>query len=90
MAEKLTAEKIEQTVVDVIVDHLGIESRDQVTRDSRFMEDLNADSLDIAELVMKFEEEFMIKIPQDEQGIRTVGDAVEYIRKRAEEKAAGA
>ncbi len=79
-------DKIERTVIDLIVDHLGIENPDQVTRESRFVEDLNADSLDTAELIMKFEEEFSIKVPQDEQGIRTVGDAVSYIRKHVESK----
>jgi acyl carrier protein len=82
------ADKIEQTVIGVIVDHLGIESSAQVTKEARFVEDLNADSLDTAEIIMKIEEEFGIQIPQDEQMPRTVGEAVEYVRQRIQAKQA--
>lgn len=88
MAE-LDPKEIEQKVLDIVVEQLDV-SRDQVTLATRFVEDLGADSLDQAELVMEFEDEFDLDIPEDEEGIRTVGNAVTYIQgqvaKRAGEK----
>ena len=73
---------IQERAVGIIMDQLGIENRDQVTPEARFVEDLNADSLDVAELVMKFEEEFGIRIPQEQQQeIRTVGESIAAIEK---------
>lgn len=78
------ADTIESRVKDIIVTELGVEE-DQVTSEASFMEDLGADSLDTVELVMAFEEEFGIDIPDsDAEQMRTVGDAVGYIRKAAE------
>ncbi|HSV75026.1 MAG TPA: acyl carrier protein [Chthonomonadales bacterium] len=63
----------------VIVEQLEV-SEDEVTPEAAFMEDLGADSLDIVELVMAFEEEFEIEIPdEDQEKIRTVSDAVSYV-----------
>ncbi len=77
------ADSIEGRVKDIIVTELGVEE-DQVTKEASFMEDLGADSLDTVELVMAFEEEFGIDIPDsDAEQMRTVGDAVGYIRKAA-------
>jgi acyl carrier protein len=64
---------------DIIVEELGVE-RDKVTDDASFMEDLGADSLDTVELVMAFEKEFDVDIPdEDAEKIRTVGDALKYL-----------
>lgn len=66
-------------VKDIIVDKLGIDE-DQVTKEASFKDDLGADSLDIAELVMELEDEFDMEIPDEEaEKINTVGDAVKYI-----------
>ena len=73
--------EIESKVNAIIVDKLGVEES-QVTLDASFAADLNADSLDTVELIMEFEKEFNITIPdEDTQKIATVGDAVAYIEK---------
>ncbi|MHB8170002.1 MAG: acyl carrier protein [Thermincolia bacterium] len=67
-------------VKTIIVDQLGVEE-DEVTLEASFIDDLGADSLDIVELVMAFEEEFEMEIPdEDAEKIRTVGDVVNYIQ----------
>lgn len=66
-------------VVDVVVEQLGCEI-DEVKETSSFVEDLGADSLDLVELVMAFEDEFDVAIPEDKvEAIKTVGDAADYI-----------
>ena len=66
-------------VAKIVVEHLGVEA-DKVTQDASFIDDLGADSLDIVELVMAFEEEFDIEIPDDAaEKISTVSDAIKYI-----------
>ena len=66
-------------VAKIVVEHLGVEA-DKVTQDASFIDDLGADSLDIVELVMAFEEEFGVEIPDDAaEKISTVNDAIEYI-----------
>ena len=66
-------------VRDIVVDQLGVEA-DEVNIDSTFIDDLGADSLDIVELIMAFEEEFGFEIPDEEaEKIQTVQDAVNYI-----------
>jgi acyl carrier protein len=71
-----------EQVKEIIVDLLGAEPG-QVTLDARFREDLEADSLDLVELIMEFEERFGESISDDEaQQIKTVGQVVEYIEKR--------
>ena len=73
--------EIESKVKAIIVDKLGVEES-QVTLDASFAADLNADSLDTVELIMEFEKEFNITLPdEDTQKIATVGDAVAYIEK---------
>lgn len=69
----------EARVTDIIVELLGVDG-EEVTLDSRFREDLEADSLDLVELIMAFEEEFEGEISDEEaQKITTVGEAVDYI-----------
>ncbi len=66
-------------VIDIVAEELAVD-RDEVTEDSSFIEDLGADSLDVVELVMAFEEEFDVEIPdEDAEDIRTVDDAVSYL-----------
>ena len=66
-------------VRDIMVEQLGVEA-DDVTIESTFIDDLGADSLDIVELIMAFEEEFSIEIPdEDAEKIKTVQDVVSYI-----------
>jgi acyl carrier protein len=73
--------EIQKKVTDIIVDKLGVEES-QVTLDASFTADLNADSLDTVELIMEFEKEFGVSIPdEDTQKINTVKDVVEYIEK---------
>jgi acyl carrier protein len=70
-------------VREIIINELGVES-EKVTDSAAFVEDLGADSLDTVELVMAFEEEFGIDIPdEDAEQLRTVGDAIEYMKKRS-------
>ncbi len=74
-----------ERVTDIIVDLLGVEA-EKVTPDARFREDLEADSLDLVELIMAFEEEFGGEIAdEDAQKISTVGEAVAYIEARQAE-----
>jgi len=68
-----------ERVTDIIVELLGVDE-DEVTREARFREDLEADSLDLVELIMAFEEEFEGEISDEQaQQITTVGEAVDYI-----------
>jgi acyl carrier protein len=70
---------IEAKVKDIIINELGVEA-EKVTREASFVEDLGADSLDTVELVMAFEEEFGMEIPDEEaEKLQTVGDAIDYI-----------
>lgn len=71
---------IEQKVKDIIINELGVDA-EKVTPEASFVEDLGADSLDTVELVMAFEEEFGMEIPdEDAEKLQTVGDAISYIR----------
>jgi acyl carrier protein len=73
------AEATEEKVKDIIVEELGVE-RDKLTNEASFMDDLGADSLDTVELVMAFEKEFDIDIPDEEaEKLRTVGEALNYL-----------
>jgi acyl carrier protein len=77
------ANDIEAKVKSIIVDKLGVDESD-VTRDASFTNDLGADSLDTVELIMEFEQEFDITIPDEEaEKIATVGDAVDYLEEKA-------
>lgn len=74
---------IAERVKKIVVEHLGVED-DKVTEAASFVDDLGADSLDTVELVMAFEEEFGVEIPDDvAEKILTVKDAIDYIKKRA-------
>ena len=78
-------EDIQQKVADLIVDQLGVDA-DSVTPEAHFIDDLGADSLDTVELVMAFEEEFDLEIPdEDAEKLQTVGDAVDYLKQRLDE-----
>ena len=71
---------IEAKVKDIIINELGVEA-EKVTNEASFVDDLGADSLDTVELVMAFEEEFGIEIPdEDAEKLTSVGDAVDYIQ----------
>jgi acyl carrier protein len=70
---------VEERVIEIVSEQMGV-AKDQVTRDTSFVNDLGADSLDTVELVMEFEEEFDITIPDEEaEKIQTVGQAIQYI-----------
>ena len=74
---------IKSRVVSIIVDKLGVEEA-EVTLEASFTNDLGADSLDTVELIMEFEKEFNIAIPDDQaENIQTVGQAVSYIEENA-------
>jgi acyl carrier protein len=78
MSEKSISEKVK----DIIVEQLGV-NPEQVTDSASFIEDLGADSLDTVELVMAFEEEFGVEVPdEDAEKLQTVGNVVEYIEKK--------
>ncbi len=71
---------IAATVKKIVVEHLGVDE-DKVTESASFIDDLGADSLDTVELVMAFEEEFGIEIPDDAaEKIQTVKDAIDFIK----------
>ncbi len=73
---------IDKRVKEMIVENLGLDP-DKVTNESSFVEDLGADSLDTVELVMAFEEEFSIEIPDDDaEKLTTVGRAVDYLESK--------
>ncbi len=75
----MTTQEIEAKVKAIIVDKLGV-SEAEVTNDADFASDLNADSLDTVELIMEFEKEFGLQIPDDQtENISTVGDAIKFI-----------
>ena len=78
-------EDIQQKVVDLIVDQLGVDA-DSVTPQAHFIDDLGADSLDTVELVMAFEEEFDMEVPdEDAEKLETVSDVTDYLKQRLSE-----
>ncbi|MDR0422165.1 MAG: acyl carrier protein [Proteiniphilum sp.] len=75
--------EVAQRVKSIIVDKLGVEEA-EVTETASFTNDLGADSLDTVELIMEFEKEFNISIPDDQaEKISTVGDAISYVEQHA-------
>lgn len=78
MAEK----SIEDKVRDIIVEQLSV-NPEQVTPEAKFIDDLGADSLDVVELVMAFEEQFSVEVPdEDAEKLQTVGDVIKYIEEK--------
>lgn len=76
----MSTDNVFVSVQNILIDQLGVDA-DSVNMQSNFIDDLNADSLDIVELVMAMEQEFNISIPdEDAEKIKSVGDAVEYIK----------
>ena len=77
------AASVLERVKDIVADNLGVD-REKITPETSFVNDLGADSLDTVELVMRFEEEFGIEIPdEDAEKIQSVRDAVDYIEKHS-------
>ena len=75
---------VAEKVKSIIVEQLGVDE-EEVTSDASFVDDLGADSLDTVELVMAFEEEFGLEIPdEDAEQMHTVGEAIAYLQKREE------
>jgi acyl carrier protein len=73
---------VEQEVIDIIVEQLGVD-REEVAAEKSFVEDLNADSLDLTELIMTFEEKFGFEISESEaEKLRTVGDVIKFINEK--------
>lgn len=80
MADK----SLEDRVKEIIVEQLGVNA-EQVVPEAKFIEDLGADSLDTVELVMAFEEEFGVEVPdEDAEKLQTVSNVTEYLRDKAE------
>jgi len=78
-AEQVDVKEIETKVIEIISEQMGVE-KSEITRETSFINDLNADSLDTVELVMEFEDEFDMSIPDEEaEKIQTVGAAIDYI-----------
>ncbi len=81
--EEFNMSPIETKVKKIIIDQLDV-AEDEVVSGASFVDDLGADSLDTVEMVMAFEEEFNIEIPdEDAEGIKTVQDAIGYIEKKS-------
>ncbi len=86
MSNEVDVQAIENKIIDIISEQMGVDKAD-VSKETSFINDLNADSLDTVELVMEFEDEFDISIPDEEaEKIQTVGSAVSYIVKVAKTK----
>lgn len=81
-----TEAEIQEKVSQIVSEQTGID-KSELTREMSFVDDLNADSLDTTELVMKFEDEFEMSIPDEEaEKIRTIGQAIDYIIEHAKQK----
>lgn len=79
----MASEDVQSRIKQIIVDELGVDEA-EVTANARFIDDLGADSLDLVELVMRFEEEFGIEIPdEDAEKIQSVGDAYSYVEQHS-------
>ena len=76
-------EDIEQKVIEIVSEQMGV-AKDAITKETSFVNDLGADSLDTVELVMEFEDEFELSIPDEEaEKIQTVGQAIDYIKEHS-------
>ncbi len=79
MSADIDVSVIESKVVEIVSEQMGVD-KSEITRETSFINDLNADSLDTVELVMEFEDEFDMSIPDEEaEKIQTVGAAIDYI-----------
>ncbi len=88
-ADEVDIQAIETKVVEIISEQMGAD-KSEITRETSFINDLNADSLDTVELVMEFEDEFDMSIPDEEaEKIQTVGAAIDYIANFARSKGQG-
>jgi acyl carrier protein len=77
---RVVADEIEDKVIEIVSEQMG-QDKGEITRETAFVNDLNADSLDTVELVMEFEDEFELSIPDEEaEKIQTVGQAIDYIK----------
>ena len=84
--DEVDVQAIENKVIEIISEQMGVD-KSEITRDTSFINDLNADSLDTVELVMEFEDEFDTTIPDEEaEKIQTVGAAIDYIAKVMQSK----
>ena len=82
----MSEKSIEERVKEIIVEQLSVNA-EQVTQNAKFIEDLGADSLDVVELVMAFEEQFGVEVPdEDAEKLQTVGDVVKYIEDKDSSK----
>ena len=82
----LTAVEIEEKVIQIVGEQLSVD-KTEISRETSFVNDLNADSLDTVELVMELEDEFDLTIPDEEaEKLKTVGEAVDYIQKHVGQK----
>ncbi|HUT28841.1 MAG TPA: acyl carrier protein [Sedimentisphaerales bacterium] len=78
-ADDVDVQEVENKVIEIISEQMGVD-KSEITRETSFINDLNADSLDTVELVMEFEDEFDMSIPDEEaEKIQTVGAAIDYI-----------
>ncbi len=85
-AVSTTTSSVEERVIDIVCENLGV-NKEQVTRQTAWVEDIGADSLDVVELIMEFEEQFEVTIPDDQaEQIKTVGDAIDYIEREQAKK----
>ena len=76
-------DEIEEKVIEIVSEQMGVD-KTEITRETSFVNDLNADSLDTVELVMEFEDEFEMSIPDEEaEKIQTVGQAIDYIKEHS-------
>jgi acyl carrier protein len=79
-------EEIEQKVIEIVAEQMGVDKA-EITKDTNFVNDLNADSLDTVELVMEFEDQFETSIPDEEaEKIQTVGQAIDFINAHLDKK----
>ena len=82
-----TREEIEEKVKEIVSEQMGVD-KSEISSETSFVNDLNADSLDTVELVMELEDEFDMSIPDEEaEKLQTIGTAVEFIEKHVEAKA---
>ncbi len=86
MSADIDVAEIEAKVIEIVSEQMGVDKA-EIARETSFINDLNADSLDTVELVMEFEDEFDMSIPDEEaEKIQTIGAAIDYIAKVAKTK----